>query len=57
MHEHESARAGAGERALGNPGNERRSDGSVHGVSSRDEHVGACLRRQRVSGCNRPSHA
>ena len=29
----------------------------VHGVPSRGEHVGACLRGQRVSGCDRPSHA
>ena len=55
--EHESARAGAGERALGDRGDERRGDRGVHGVSSRGERVGACLRRQRVSGCDCPSHA
>ena len=54
--EHESARAGAGERALGDPGDERRPDGSVHGVSARGEHVGACLCGQRVTGCDCPSH-
>ena len=55
--EHEPARAGAGERALGDPGDERRSDGRVHGVSAGGEHVGACLCGQRVTGCDCPSHA
>ena len=55
--EHESAGAGAGEWALGDPGDERRPDGRVDGVSSGGEHVRARLCGQRVPGCDCPSHA
>jgi hypothetical protein len=57
MHEHEPARAGAGERALGHPRDEPRGHAGVDRVAALLEHLGAGLRGQRMAGGDGASHA
>ena len=57
MDQHEAARSGTRERALGDPGDERRRDGCVDGVAPCFEDAGARLRGQTMAGGNCPSHA
>ena len=51
--EHEAARAGAGQRALGDPGRERGGDAGVDRVAALGEDPRAGLGRQRVPGGDR----
>ena len=54
--EHETAAAGAGERALGHPRREGSRDAGVDGVAALGEHARAGLGGQRVAGGDRTSH-
>ena len=54
--EHEAARAGAGERALGNPGDERRGDAGVDRVPALGQCSGSRLGGERMSCCDGPTH-
>ena len=54
--EHEPARAGAGQGALGDPGDERGRDAGVDGVPSVGQHPRARLRGEPVACSNRASH-
>ena len=56
VHEHEPAAPGTGERALANPGHERRRDAGVHRAPAGTQDAGACLRGQRMAGCDRTVH-
>src|SRR5215210_5552999 len=57
MHEHEPAGAGAGQRALGDPGHERSGDARVDGVAALRQHLRPCLRCELVSRRDRATHA
>ena len=54
--EQEPARRRAGERALGDPGGERRGEAGVDGVAALGEDLRPGLGGQPVASCNRPSH-
>ena len=56
VHEQEAAAAGAGQRALGDPGGERGREARVDGVAALGEDLGARLGGQPVPGGDRPSH-
>jgi hypothetical protein len=49
--------ARAGQRALGDPGDERGRDSRVDGIAAGLEHLRAGPRSQRMSTRDRPSHA
>ncbi len=54
VHEHEATAAGAGKRALGNPGHERRCDARVDGVPALCQHPGSRLGSQRCPAAIAP---
>ena len=56
VHEHEAARARAGERRLGHERHEHRGDGGVDGVAAGAQDVGGRLGGHGVSGCDDSSH-
>src|SRR5919201_1276870 len=57
MDEHETARAGTRQGALGHPRDERRGDGGIHRVAALAQHACARLRGQRMPRGDRTPHA